>query len=151
MLNSSEDYSRRWTNSNYTLDVMEFEIDLPYSTMDRISHTTVNNIREKEWWGIINETRCFWDYCSIAEPPAPLKSVLNTTQTKITSLLFFNRICMDIFNFSCMFSVAKALSLYWWNFVENFNEVTTVRGGFIRKTWNWSFPTPKEAGKIHYK
>ena len=112
MLNSSEDYSHRWANSDYTLDVLEVEIDLPYSTIDRISHTAVNNIQDKEWWRIMNETHCFRDYFSIAEPTVPLKNVLNSTQTKITSLLFFTRICMDIFNFSCMSSVAKALSLF---------------------------------------
>ena len=148
MLKSNEDYSRRWANSDHTLDVMEVEIDLSYSTIDRISDTAVNNIQDKEWCRIMNETRFSRHYFSIAEPTVPLKNVLNTTQTKITSLLFFTRICMDIFNFSCMSSVAKALSLFWWNFVETFNEAITARGGLIRKSWNWSFPTPKQAGKI---
>lgn len=72
------------------------------------------------------------------------------TETKITNLLFFSRIRMNIFNFSCVSSVAKALSLFWWNFVETFDEVTATSNGLIGKFWNWSFPRSREARNILY-
>ena len=82
MLDSSQDYSRGWANSDRTSDVMEVEIDLYYSIIGRISHSAMNNINDKEWWRAMNEIRCLRDDFSVAEPTVSIKIVFNATQIR---------------------------------------------------------------------
>ena len=81
-LNSIEDYSRGCANSDYTLNVMEVEIDLHDFVIGRISLTAMNNINDKEWWRAMNEIRCLRDDFSVAEPTIPIRTILNTAQRR---------------------------------------------------------------------
>lgn len=81
-LKSIEDYSRGCANSDYTLNVMEVEIDLHDFVIGRISLTAMNNINDKEWWRAMNEIRCLRDDFSVAEPTIPIRTILNTAQRR---------------------------------------------------------------------
>jgi hypothetical protein len=78
----SDDYSRGCANSDYTLNVVEVEIDLHDFVIGRISVTAMNNINDKEWWRAMNEIRCLRDDFSVAEPTIPIRAILNTTQRR---------------------------------------------------------------------
>ena len=60
--------------------------------ISRISHTAMNNIDDKEWWRIMNETRWLSDHFSVTKPTIPynLSSIPCTDESnKVTLLRLF--------------------------------------------------------------